>query len=71
MDDAETEEVAAAIWGAYIASPIVQEGSRDVPWEMLTRWAAQRGPESAPGLIRATALAEARAAIAIIRRGAA
>lgn len=58
------EAVAAAIWETYVASPIVQDGSRDLTWADLCRMAERHGPDSAPGLYKATALAEARAAIA-------
>lgn len=56
------ETVAAAIWDAYQASPIVTEGSAGLTWGDLVGLATKH-PGKAAAVIRRTALAEARAAI--------
>lgn len=60
---AKRERVAAAIWDTYAASPVAQEGSKGLSWDDLRGMAEMHGPDSASGLCRATALAEAEAAM--------
>jgi hypothetical protein len=62
------EAVAAAIWRVYVASPIVTDGSAGLTWDNLSSLAAKY-PGRAPAVIRATALAEASAAIEVVNHG--